>query len=195
MSHLNRYVGLTFDDGPHPATTAALLDALGAVGARATLFNIGARAQRNPALVRAQLDAGMWIGNHSWTHPELPQLSRTQIGDELRRTQRTLHHLTGRAPELFRPPFGQTDTQVRAAQAQQGLTEVLWTVDSQDWNGATTGQIIEAAATLRPGGIILMHDGFQSTIDAVEPIVAALAARGLEPGMISPETGRVVAPS
>ncbi len=190
----NGYVALTYDDGPNPSTTGALLSALQAAGARATFFNIGQRAQANPSLVRAQQSAGMWIGNHSWTHPHLTQLSTAQITSELSQTQQAIQQATGTAPRLFRPPYGETNANLRAVESQLGLTEVLWSVDSQDWNGASTAQIVQAASNLQAGGVILMHDGYQSTINAVPQIVANLNSRGLCPGMISTATGRAVAP-
>src|SRR5690242_4498661 len=69
------YVGLTYDDGPNAGTTSALLNALTSNGVRATFFNIGQKAQQNPSLTRAQQTAGMWVENHSWTHPHMTQLS------------------------------------------------------------------------------------------------------------------------
>ncbi|MFI6926648.1 polysaccharide deacetylase family protein, partial [Nonomuraea spiralis] len=96
------YVGLTYDDGPNPATTSSLLNALTSNGLRATMFNVGQNAQNNPALVRAQQSAGMWIGNHSWTHPHLTQMSTSQIQSELQRTQQAIQQATGTAPRLFR---------------------------------------------------------------------------------------------
>jgi peptidoglycan-N-acetylglucosamine deacetylase len=183
------YVALTFDDGPNPTTTRPLLAALRAARLRATMFNIGVNAQQNPDLTRAQRAAGMWVANHSWTHPHLPQLTRREINEEIWRTNGTLRRLTGHRPTLFRPPFGDTNDTVRAAEARFGLTEILWSVDSQDWNGATTEQIVQAAARLQPGGIILMHDNFQTTIDAIPLIADVLRSRGLCAGAISPVTG------
>jgi endo-1,4-beta-xylanase len=187
------YVGLTFDDGPTGSTTA-LLAALRANRLRATMFNIGQQVRQNPGLARAQRSAGMWVANHSWTHPHLPQLSPAEIRAELFRTQHAIRSATGVRPRLFRPPFGETDATVRAIATQLGLTEVLWDVDSQDWNGASTAQIVEAVGRLTDGQVILMHDGIQNTIDAIPQIASGLAARGLCPGMISPITGRAVAP-
>ena len=100
--------------------------------------------------------------------------------------QQTIRRITGRTPTLFRPPYGEVDEQVRADERRLGLLEVLWTVDSQDWNGAGTDEIVQAASTLQPGGIILMHDGgYQTTVDAVPRILRDLARRGLCPGRIA----------
>lgn len=181
----NGYVGLTYDDGPTVATRQALLSALRAAHLRATFFEIGQNARANPELTRAALRAGMWVGNHSYTHPHLPQVGDPGVFEELASTQFVLQQVTGRAPTLFRPPFGETDDVLRADEASLGLLEVLWTVDSRDWAGASTAEIVAAAATLQPGGIILMHDWAQASVDAVPQIAAGLASRGLCTGRIA----------
>jgi peptidoglycan/xylan/chitin deacetylase (PgdA/CDA1 family) len=188
------YVGLTFDDGPDPSNTSNLLDTLRANGVRATLFNIGRNAQNNAGLVQAQTNAGMWIGNHSWTHPHLASMSQRQILSELQRTQQVIQQQTGTAPKLFRPPYGETSATLQAVERRLGLTEVLWDVDSQDWNGAGTAQIVQAAARLTDGQVFLMHDRYATTIAAIPQIVQGLRSRNLGAGMISPATGRAVAP-
>ncbi|MDQ7907203.1 polysaccharide deacetylase family protein [Phytohabitans sp. ZYX-F-186] len=188
------YVGLTYDDGPNSGTTTALLNALTSAGLRATFFNIGQRVQQNSALARAQVSAGMWVGNHSWTHPHLPQMSSQQITSELTQTQQAIQQATGQTPRLFRPPYGETNATIRSIESQLGLTEVLWDVDSQDWNGASTSAIVQAAGRLQNGQVILMHDGYQTTIQAVPQIASNLASRNLCAGMISTSTGRAVAP-
>lgn len=190
----NGYVALTFDDGPNPNNTVALLNALKQNGLRATFFNLGQNAQNNPALVREQQAANMWIGNHSWSHPHLTQLTSSQMSAEITKTQQTLQSITGSAPKLFRPPYGETNSALKAVEAQNGLTEVIWNVDSQDWNGATTAQIVAAAGRLQNGDVILMHDQYQTTLQAIPLIAQNLKSRGLCAGMISPSTGRAVAP-
>ncbi|WP_229796391.1 polysaccharide deacetylase family protein, partial [Saccharothrix coeruleofusca] len=164
-------------------------------GLRATFFNVGNKVQQNPSLAKSQRDAGMWVGNHSWSHPHLTQLSAAEMSSELSRTQQALQQATGETPKLFRPPYGETNSTLKSIEAQLGLTEVLWNVDSQDWNGASTAQIVQAASTLQSGGVILMHDGYQTTLNAIPQIAANLKSRGLCAGMISPSTGRAVAPS
>ncbi|MGY0488956.1 polysaccharide deacetylase family protein [Streptomyces sp. WG-D5] len=189
------YVGLTFDDGPSAATTPALLDTLRQNGLRATMFNQGQYAATNPSLVRAQVAAGMWVGNHSYTHPHLTQLGQAQIDSEIARTQQAVAAGGGGTPRLFRPPYGETNATVASVAAKYGLTQVIWDVDSQDWNGASTDAIVQAAGRLTNGQVILMHDWSANTRAAVPRIAQGLAARGLCAGMISPQTGRAVAPS
>ena len=189
----NGYVGLTFDDGPSTNTTA-LLNALTRNGLRATMFNEGQYAGANPALVRAQVNAGMWVGNHSYTHPHLTQLGQSQIDSEISRTQQAIANAGAGTPVLFRPPYGETNATVKAVAAKYGLTQIIWDVDSQDWNGASTDAIVQAAARLTNGQVILMHDWSANTLAAVPRIAQGLTGRGLCAGKISPATGRAVAP-
>ncbi|WP_406493583.1 polysaccharide deacetylase family protein [Streptomyces sp. NBC_01604] len=187
------YVGLTFDDGPS-GNTPSLLNALKQNGLRATMFNQGQYAAANPSQVRAQVDAGMWVGNHSYTHPHLTQLGQAQIDSEISRTQQAIANAGGGTPKLFRPPYGETNSTVRSVEAKYGLTEIIWDVDSQDWNGASTDAIVQAAGRLTNGQIMLMHDWSANTLAAIPRIAQGLADRGLCAGMISPQTGRAVAP-
>ncbi|SNY29960.1 polysaccharide deacetylase family protein [Paractinoplanes atraurantiacus] len=191
----NGYVGLTYDDGPNPSTTNQLLSALRSAGLRATMFNTGQNAAANPGLVGAQVAAGMWVGNHSYTHPHMLSLSQAQMSSELSRTQTAIRNGGGGTPTIFRPPYGETNGTLQSAASALGLRTVTWDVDSQDWNGASTAQIVQAASRLTNGQLILMHDNYQTTIQAIPQIAAGLAQRGLCAGTISPSTGRAVAPS
>jgi peptidoglycan/xylan/chitin deacetylase (PgdA/CDA1 family) len=189
------YVGLTFDDGPSSTTTTALLDALTKSGLRATMFNEGRYAAAYPALVRAEVTAGMWIGNHSYTHPHLTQLTKAQVDSEISRTQQAIADAGGGAPKLFRPPFGSSNSTVRSVEAKYGLREIIWDISTGDWSGVSVDRIVQANAKLTNGQIILMHDGPANTIAAIPRIAQVLAGRGLCAGMISPQTGRAVAPN
>ncbi|HET9142940.1 polysaccharide deacetylase family protein [Actinophytocola sp.] len=191
----NGYVGLTFDDGPSNANTPALLTALRQNGLRATMFNEGQFAASAPAQVRAEISAGMWIGNHSYTHPHLTQLPQARMDSEVGRTQQAIAAAGGGTPRLFRPPFGETNATLRTVLARYGLTQIIWDVDSQDWNGASVDAIVAANARLTNGQIILMHEWPANTRAAIPRIAATLASRNLCAGMISPQTGRAVAPA
>jgi peptidoglycan/xylan/chitin deacetylase (PgdA/CDA1 family) len=148
------------------------------------MFDQGNNSIAQPDLVRAGLRAGMWVGNHSYSHPHLTQIGEPAAFQELASTQWVLRDVTGREPTLFRPPFGETNDQVRADESRIGTLEVLWTVDSRDWAGATVEEIAAAAHTLQPGGIILMHDWPPATISAIPLIARDLAQRGLCAGRI-----------
>jgi peptidoglycan/xylan/chitin deacetylase (PgdA/CDA1 family) len=190
----NGYVALTFDDGPNAGNTATLLSTLKNAGARATLFNIGQNADARPSLVGAEQDAGMWIGNHSYTHQHMNSLSQSDMQSELQRTQQAITSAGGTAPKLFRPPYGEHNGTLDSVAAGLGLKVVTWDVDSQDWNGASTASIVNAADRLQDGGVMLMHDQYPTTIAAIPQIVDNLRSRGLCTGMISPSTGRAAAP-
>jgi peptidoglycan/xylan/chitin deacetylase (PgdA/CDA1 family) len=191
----NGYVGLTFDDGPSNGNTPALLNALRQAGLRATMFNEGQFAASAPAQVRAQVSAGMWVGNHSYTHPHLTQLSQAQVDSEISRTQTAIANAGGGTPRLFRPPYGETNGTVQAVEAKYGLRQIIWDVDSGDWNNASVDAIVAANNRLTNGQIILMHEWPANTRAAIPRIAQTLAGKGLCAGMISPQTGRAVAPS
>jgi peptidoglycan/xylan/chitin deacetylase (PgdA/CDA1 family) len=190
----NGYVGLTFDDGPTAGNTQNLLSALRNNGLRATMFNEGQYAASNPSLVRAQVDAGMWVGNHSYTHAHLTQQSQATMDSEISRTQSAIANAGGGTPKLFRPPYGETNGTLKSVEQKYGLTEIIWDVDSADWNNASTDAIVAANARLTNGQVILMHDWPANTVAAIPRIAQGLASRNLCAGMISPSTGRAVAP-
>ncbi|MEV6447280.1 MULTISPECIES: polysaccharide deacetylase family protein [unclassified Amycolatopsis] len=190
----NGYVGLTFDDGPSNAHTPAILNALRQNGLRATMFNEGQYAAAYPAQVRAEVSAGMWVGNHSYTHPHLTQQSQAQVDSEISRTQQAIAAAGGGTPRLFRPPYGETNATVQSVEARYGLRQIIWDVDSGDWNNASVDAIVQANARLTNGQVILMHEWPANTLSAIPRIAQTLAGRGLCAGMISPQTGRAVAP-
>ncbi|GIM94607.1 polysaccharide deacetylase family protein [Paractinoplanes toevensis] len=189
----NGYVGLTFDDGPS-GQTSSLLNALRQNGLRATMFNEGQYAAQYPSQVAAQVNAGMWVGNHSYTHPHLIQQSQAQIDSEISRTQTAIANAGGGTPKLFRPPYGETNATLKTVEAKYGLREIIWDVDSQDWNNASVDAIVAANGRLTNGQIILMHDWPANTLAAIPRIAQTLASKNLCAGQISTSTGRAVAP-
>ena len=188
------YVGLTFDDGPNTGTTNQLISALRQGNATATVFPTGQNAQANPSLMQAYRNAGLQIGNHSWDHPHLTTLGYNEIQSQLSRTQTAIQQTAGVTPQLFRPPYGESNATVRQVEAALGLTEIIWDADSQDWNNASATQIRQVAGRLTNGQVMLMHDWPQNTISALPGILQDLASRNLCTGHISPSTGRAVAP-
>lgn len=189
------YVALTFDDGPNSGTTNQLISTLNQHGATGTVFPTGQNVQADPAGLQAYANAGLQIGNHSWDHPYLTQMSAGQIQQQLSDTQNVIQQASGVSPELFRPPYGDTNGTVQQIASSLGMTQIIWDVDSQDYNGVGSAQIRQAASTLNAGGIILMHDWPQNTIDALPGVIQDLESRNLCTGHISPSTGRAVAPS
>lgn len=178
-----RRVALTFDDGPDPQRTPAVLDLLARQGVRATFFVVGARAEAHPELVRRMVAEGHVVGNHSYTHSwRFPLRSLGRTVEELRRTGEVLHRITGRQPRLFRPPFGVTNPTIARAVRRLGLDPVGWSIRSLDTMGQSPERV--AARILRrlhPGAVILLHDRCAGSERLIGLLVEGLRSRGLEP--------------
>jgi peptidoglycan/xylan/chitin deacetylase (PgdA/CDA1 family) len=177
------YVALTFDDGPF-STTGQLLTRLAKLKVPATFFNLGRAELRFPGVVRREAKLGMWFGNHSYDHPFLTQLPPDLLAYQLGEARLIHRAITGRRQSFYRPPYGDTSDAVRAEAARQGLVEALWTVDTKDYE-ATAGQIVARALRVKPGGVVLMHDGKAQTRAALPRIVAGLRRRHLCPGKLA----------
>lgn len=171
---------LTFDDGPDPETTPAVLALLARHGAKATFFLIGQRVARHPEIVARIVAEGHAIGNHSWDHPALPTLPPAGIADQLARTRTALAAAApGVAVTLMRPPYGDQSLASYLAARRQRLTPVVWSVVAADWaddDGPTiAARLLEG---LHPGAILLLHDSLGSFGDARHrdrgPMLAAL---------------------
>jgi peptidoglycan/xylan/chitin deacetylase (PgdA/CDA1 family) len=155
----DRVVALTFDDGPSQEWTAATLDALSAAGARATFFVVGRNVRRFPDLVRRQHAEGHELGNHSDTHADLSALSEEQVLAELRATDDAVLAATGVRPRVVRPPFGHLSGAALAACGQLGHDIALWTSCMKEIGLTPQGNVDALLGELRPGGVVLSHDG------------------------------------
>ncbi|WP_159424752.1 polysaccharide deacetylase family protein [Streptomyces sp. TLI_053] len=155
-----KVVAITVDDGPDPRYTPAVLALLDQYGIRASFFLIGENAAAHPDLVREVAARGHHIANHSWSHPDLSGLSAAKVRDELGRTSELLGRLTGRAPTWFRAPGGGWSPTVLKVGAELGMRPMAWSVDPQDWATPGTDVITKRLEKeLRPGAIVLTHDG------------------------------------
>lgn len=181
----NGYVALTFDDGPDPATTPRIAQELRNGGARGTFFLIGARAEAHPDIVGQLKGRGMDIGNHTYDHPFLDELPPDAAANEIEVTNRILNN-EGVTPTIFRPPYGRTNPAVSAAARARGMTEVLWSFDSDDYANVPPQYMIDMSAKANNGDILLFHDGYESTVAAIPGVLANLSARGLCSGRVVP---------
>lgn len=176
-----RLVALTFDDGPGPYTALALR-ILRRAGARATFFLVGREAMLRPRLVpqEARLAA---LGDHTWTHPFLPELPRAKVERELAATKRLLERLSHRRVLFFRPPYGAHTASVDATARKLRMIEVLWSIDSRDSEGALwklIGRTVLRA--IRPGSVVLLHENRGQAIRALKfVILPALRRRRFHP--------------
>lgn len=167
-------VALSFDDGPDPASTPIILEALKQEDVKATFFVIGNRVINNGALVQRIAREGHDVGNHSWSHPDFTKLTSPQMAQQITDTQTAVTNLGVPAPFMFRPPYGAVNEAVRQ---QIPLAIVRWNVDPKDWaqtDPNVIAQTVEAQA--KPGAIILMHDK-PATAQAVDKIIVDLKTK------------------
>ncbi len=175
-------VALTFDDGPHHSLTPAVLDMLAARGARATFYVLGSRAARHPELLRRIMGEGHEIGNHTWSHPSLTGLSDANVLSQLDRTNRVIFDAVGRPPITLRPPYGNlSPRQAQMVFDRRGMTNVLWSVDPEDWRRPGTSVVAQRIINhSHTGAVILAHDIHAPTVRAVPAAIDGLIARGFE---------------
>jgi peptidoglycan/xylan/chitin deacetylase (PgdA/CDA1 family) len=181
------YVALTYDDGPTKYTEATS-DALARFGLHAAFFLTGEHIVKNPDAVRALQADGQQIGNHSNTHPDLTKLSDEQWQSEIVENDDIISVTIGEMPTLFRPPYGATNEKIAAYAKGQGLTQALWTLDTNDWSGKTASQVDDVVGAAKDGDIILMHDDEDTDIKTVSMIAATLRRLNLCTGQIVPDT-------
>ena len=166
-----RDVALTFDDGPG-VYTARALTILRQEDARATFFLVGSSMERFPRLVRreAQLAA---LGDHTWTHPFLPELPASTISEEIARAKAAIERATGIPVWLFRPPYDARSEAVDREVRALGLLDVIWDVDSRDWApGMDWSRIGRRVIGGRaPGAIVAMHENHGQTIRALRYLI------------------------
>lgn len=186
------YVALTYDDGPSEYTTA-VADALEEEGMRATFFLLGENVQTDPEAVARLRQGGHALATHTLTHPDLvADWHESILADEVVAGAEALEEVTGEAPKWFRPPYGATDARVREGVEAAGMTEVIWTLDTFDWQGLSAEEVAAVFDEATDGDIVLMHDSSQVAVDAVPLIADRLADRGLCAGAVVPATGEVV---
>ncbi|HEU5034326.1 MAG TPA: polysaccharide deacetylase family protein [Mycobacteriales bacterium] len=186
IGHLVRpgAVALTFDDGPEPGWTKRVLAVLARHHVHATFCMIGKQAAQHPALVRRVLRGGHTLCDHTWDHDlELKLRPRAQIALDIHRAARAIERAThGTGPTFFRAPGGNWSPAVIAAARAQGMQPLTWTVDPRDWTRPGVRAILRTVREqLRPGGVILMHDGGgnrSQTIAALKVLLRRLPKQG-----------------
>jgi peptidoglycan/xylan/chitin deacetylase (PgdA/CDA1 family) len=182
-------IALTFDDGPDPAHTRAVLDLLDARGHRATFFVIGARAEAAEALLVEIAKRGHALGNHSWAHSHAtPFLPVGRLAADLERAQALLARAGGKPPRWFRPPIGILSPRVVQAAERVGLQLVGWSATARDGIASATveGALARLERALKPGAILVLHDAAERGGRApiapavLERLLRVLDERGLK---------------
>ena len=208
-------LALTFDDGPDPVWTPKILDVLKKYNVKGTFFVIGEEAQNNIGLLQRYVREGQEIGNHTFTHPDISEISQRQLELELNWTERLFAAETGVQPLYFRPPYSidqEPDTNDEAAPAyriqQMGYTIIGDKIDTDDWSEhphkspqEITDSVLQQldemkTRTWMQGSIILLHDGGgnrQATVDALPVLITTLRAKGYEFVPVSELMGKTTA--
>jgi peptidoglycan/xylan/chitin deacetylase (PgdA/CDA1 family) len=175
-------VALTFDDGPDPDATPALLELLHREKIAATFFCIGKNVAAHPELAARIAGEGHLLANHSYRHPWfISFLLPPWLGKELGRAQRAIQEATGQTPTFFRPPNGHTGPHFGGVLKRTGLTMIGWDVRSLDTVLSASKATQRILSKTRDGSIILLHDGGvqrQKLLEIVETTIKQLRAKG-----------------
>lgn len=175
-------IALTFDDGPDPVATPAILDELKRLGVVATFFLVGHRARAHPEIVRRILDEGHQVGSHSDSHPEPWRVPLATIVREYRRGRSEVEWAAQRPVHLFRPPKGHVDNAGALAMVLTGLRPWLWTIDPGDWRpDVRPGDVLAGLDGLRGGDVILLHDAIEGPLapSALDRSATTAVLRGI----------------
>lgn len=176
-----KVVALTFDDGPHPIFTAQILRTLDFYNAKATFFLVGSIAEHYPLWVGMEAHANHTVGSHTYSHLRLDFLDEEETQFQLEHNQKVLSALTSNNPRYFRPPGGRFNAQAAKAIDQLNLTLVWWTVNTNDLAGYNTDYILSKVKEgLKPGAIFLLHDGSQTTVDALPQVLDYIKSQGYQ---------------
>ena len=171
-------VALTFDDGPSPATTPRLLDVLTEKDVPATFFNLGVMARSNPEIVQRAARERHEIASHTMYHQNLINLPAASAQSDIAEAITTFNAILGHGPAYTRPPYGNYNDVVITS---VGTPIILWSVDTRDWQSKDPSAIVSTTMSqVHDGAIILMHDIYPTSVDAIPTLVDTLRQAGYE---------------
>ncbi len=172
----DKKVAITFDDGPHPVYTEKLLDGLKERDVKATFFVLGEKAKEHPEIIERMQEEGHIIGNHTYTHIQLRSTNREKFRDELIMTNQVISGITEQEVQYVRPPYGTWDKKL---EEELNMFPVLWNVDPNDWCTGNTNRVTKNIVDkAKENSIILLHDCYQSSVDAALASIDILEERG-----------------
>jgi polysaccharide deacetylase family sporulation protein PdaB len=176
-------ISLTFDDGPHPKYTPIILDILSEYNIKATFFIVGENASQYPEIVERIYREGHEIGNHTYSHPHLSNLTQGALCKEIERCEDSLLEICDSRPKLFRPPEGVVEKNIGDLTKKMDYSIILWSIDTMDWALTPSEKIEKNVMTnINSGDIILMHDyismGESPTPQALRNIIPKLIEKG-----------------
>ena len=171
-------IALTFDDGPHPIYTPQMLELLKEEQVPATFFLLGENVELYGDVVKEIAKEGHLIGNHTYHHVQVTTLALDEACKEIQETSDLIEELTGTGTEYVRPPFGTWNEEL---EARLNMIPVMWSIDTKDWTTQNVDWIVrETVKHAEDHDIILMHDSYQSTVEAVKRVIEQLEAEGFE---------------
>lgn len=175
----DKVVALTFDDGPHPVTTALLLDTLRRHNIRATFFVVGQKAEEYPELCRRIAAGGHQVACHTYSHDNLTMLNPHEADNELTYWENNVDGIIGHGSRYLRPPGGDFDGDTISLLRRRGYVLSLWSINPGDWHSPPPGSIVKLVMDrLHPGAVILMHDDGINTIRALPTVIKRIKAAG-----------------
>lgn len=178
QSQAHPEVALTFDDGPSPKYTPLLLDGLKERNVRATFFLLGKNVKENQELVQRMQAEGHLLGNHTYNHVQLNKIPETTARQEILKTNNEIYEATGKYPEYMRPPYGAWKKNMELCVE---MLPVFWDIDTLDWKSQNVDAILNAAGEEpEDGSIILMHDEYQTSVEAALLLIDRLKEKGYE---------------
>ncbi|MEE1034526.1 MAG: polysaccharide deacetylase family protein [Agathobacter sp.] len=171
-------IALTYDDGPYSLVTSRILDALEAVGGRATFFNVGNRIGSYQGVAKRAVQIGCSISNHTWDHTSLTSLGSSSIVSEITGCDNAIKNYTGETSLLVRPVGGAVNATVKAS---VDAPLILWSVDTLDWKNRNASSVYsKVIGHVQDGDIVLMHDLYTSTAEASEKMIPELVREGYQ---------------
>ncbi|NIK70698.1 MULTISPECIES: polysaccharide deacetylase family protein [unclassified Paenibacillus] len=179
----SKAVAFTFDDGPHPVYTPELLKIFAEAGGKATFYMIGEQIAAHPEVARLVHEQGHEIGNHSYTHPNMTELSDEEFESELSRTEELIKQVTGTRAATMRLPYLARDERVDAMLERDGYPSIgAVNMEAKDWDMPGVDHILETTRKeVRNGSILIFHDGFgdrSQSVEAVRVLTKELTASG-----------------
>ncbi len=187
LSRRSARIALTFDDGPHPQHTPALLDVLARLEVRATFFVLGERARRHPSVLRRIAAGGHEIGNHTFSHTRAGAARSAEWLKDVEEGGKAIEDVLGSRPRLVRPPFGKVNAAGLLSLWLAGQSVILWSVDPRDWMCGHEDALRQSllAQRVEGGDVVLLHDDLPFAARVLPDFVRSVRARQLGFGTVS----------
>ncbi|SHG43826.1 polysaccharide deacetylase family protein [Ornithinibacillus halophilus] len=180
INNEEKYVALTFDDGPTPDFTPQILEILKNYDAKATFFMLGVQVKQHPQIVQQVADADHEIGNHTQNHVDLTKISSGEIREELTKSNQQIKEASGDAPSLIRPPFGVYNNNLEQIASENNTSIIMWSVDTRDWERNPSYVVDTVKKKVKSGSIVLMHDTKHTTVEALPEVMNYLKKNGYQ---------------